>query len=343
MTPDFYRTQHAFDWSYAPDQHRVFETAIAWREQYAIGPAGSDRFRVHLLLIDLQKDFCFPQGTLFVGGRSGRGALEDNDRTVRFIYENLGRISEISCTMDTHFPHQIFFPSFWLQPDGSHPPAHREVTVADLQSGQLRPNPALASWLAGGNVQWLERQVEYYCTELEKVGKYKLYLWPPHCLLGSDGHALAGVVHEARLFHAYVRAARSWVEIKGANPLTEFYSVLAPEVPTRHDGGLLEEPNTSFLRTLLEFDAVVIAGQAASHCVKSTIEDLLTRIEPELTRKVYILRDCMSAVAVPDPAAPGQFIFDFTPQAEEALDLFSKAGMHVVESTMPMGEWPGFA
>ncbi|MGH7463322.1 MAG: nicotinamidase, partial [Longimicrobiales bacterium] len=141
--------------------------------------------------------------------------------------------------------------------------------------------------------------------------------------------------------HAYVRAARSWVEIKGANPLTEFYSALAPEVPTRHDGGLLAEQNTSFLRTLLEFDAVIIAGQAASHCVKSTIEDLLTRIEPGLARKVYILRDCMSAVAVPD--ARGGFAFDFTGEAEAALARFSKAGMNVVESATPMREWPGMS
>ncbi|MGH8434810.1 MAG: hypothetical protein ACRERX_10050, partial [Pseudomonas sp.] len=209
-----------------------------------------------------------------------------------------------------------------------------------LQEGRLRPNPALASWAADGDVDWLNRQAEYYCATLEQAGKYRLYLWPPHCLLGSEGHALVGVVQEARLFHAYTRAARSWVEIKGAHPLTEFYSALAPEVPTRHNGGMLAEPNTSFLRTLLEFDAVVIAGQAASHCVKSTIEDLLTRIEPELTRKVYILRDCMSSVAVPDPNQPGAFAFDFTPQADAALARFAAAGMHVVDSQVPIAEWP---
>jgi nicotinamidase-related amidase len=343
MIPQFYRTDHAFDWSYVPDQQHVFQTAIGWREHHAMRPAGQDPVRVHLLLIDLQKDFCFPQGALYVAGRSGRGALDDNDRTARFIYTNLERITEISCTLDTHFPHQIFFASFWLQPDGRPPAAHREVSVAELRAGALRPNPALASWLANGDVDWLNRQAEYYCAELERAGKYKLYLWPPHCLLGSVGHTLAGVIHEARLFHAYARGTRAWAEIKGAHPLTEFYSALAPEVPTRHDGGTLAEPNTSFLRTLLEFDAVVIAGQASSHCVKSTIDDLLTQIEPELTRKVYILRDCMSAVTVPDPERPAEFLFDFTPQAEAALERFRGAGMHVVDSTTPMQEWPGMA
>jgi len=62
--------------------------------------------------------------------------------------------------------------------------------------------------------------------------------------------------------------------------------------------------------------------------------------EEELARKIYILRDCMSSVAVPDPQRPGEYLFDFTPQAEEALDRFAAAGMHVVSSDEPIAEWP---
>jgi nicotinamidase-related amidase len=338
--PDFYQPENASDWTYSPDQQSLLDVAGLWRRVHRIPSSAADQYRIHLLLIDVQKDFCFPEGTLYVGGRSGRGALDDNDRTVRFIYRNLANITDISCTMDTHFPYQIFFPSFWVDEHGNPPRPHREVTLSDVESGELRPNPDIAHWIANGNTAWLQRQVEHYCRELERVGKYKLYLWPPHCLLGSSGHALVGVVHEARLLHAYARGARSWIEMKGTHPLTEFYSALAPEVLTRFDGGILAERNVRFLNTLLEYDAVVIAGQAASHCVKSTIEDLLTQIDPALTRKVYILRDCMSSVAVPD--GKGGFVFDFTDQAEAALAVFRAAGMHVVSSTTPMAEWPDF-
>ena len=55
-------------------------------------------------------------------------------------------------------------------------------------------------------------------------------------------------------------------------------------------------------------------------------------------RKVYVLEDCMSAVAVPD--GKGGFAADFTPQAEAALEQFRKAGMHVVKSTDPIESWP---
>lgn len=342
--PDFYQAAHAREWHYQADAMALMADASDWRRQHAIKPAGSDRVKIHLLLIDVQKDFCFPTGTLYVGGQSGNGAMDDNDRIATFIYQNLPYITDITCTMDTHFPYQIFFPSFWLDGDDQAPPPHTEVSTEQIRAGTLRPNPAVAWWLCSGNYAWLQRQVAYYCSALEAAGKYTLYLWPPHCLLGADGHALAGVIQEARLFHAFIRGAKAWVEVKGGNALTENYSVLAPEVLMRHDGRPLAQRNTQFVKTLLDADAVIIAGQAASHCVKSSIEDLLGEImatDTDLARKVYILRDCMSAVAVPDPDRPGTFLFDFTPQAETALQQFADAGMHVVNSTTPIAAWPG--
>ncbi len=339
--PPFFDPGNAERHGYAPDAARLLTEAPEWRRSHGVKPAGNDKKAVHLLLIDVQKDFCFPEGSLYVAGRSGRGAIDDSRRISEFLYRNLGRITRVSATMDTHFAFQIFFPSFWIGRDDGPVAAFREITTADLDRGEVRPNPAVAAWLCGGNYTWLSRQVRFYCEELEKAGKYRLFLWPPHCLLGSDGHALAGVVQEARLFHSFVRGAQSFVEVKGGNALTENYSVLRPEVLMRHDGAPLAQRNTAFLQTLLESDAVVVAGQAASHCVKSSVDDLLDEIlaaDPRLAKKVYLLEDCMSAVTVPDGS--GGLAADFTPQAQSALDRFRSAGMHVVRSTDPIDQWP---
>src|SRR5574341_2630861 len=102
--PKFYDASKAGDWGYRPELGGLFEESGRWRKLHDVRPAGSDRPRIHLLLIDVQKDFCFPQGTLYVGGRSGRGAIDDSDRIARFLYANLGLITDVTCTMDTHFP-----------------------------------------------------------------------------------------------------------------------------------------------------------------------------------------------------------------------------------------------
>lgn len=338
--PEFYAPENARSFGYAPDHQRLFAAAGAYRREHGIQPATADARDVHLLLIDAQKDFCFPEGSLYVAGRSGTGALDDNARIAEFIYRNLGAITNVTATMDTHFAFQIFFASFWVDRELAPLTPFREITTAELDRGEVRPNPALAGWLANGDYAWLSKQVRFYCEELERAGKYRLYLWPPHCILGSAGHALAGVVHEAQTFHSYVRGVQSWVEVKGGNPLTENYSVLSPEVLSRHDGGELAQRNSALAERLLAADAVLVAGQASSHCVKSSLEDLLSAIQardPKLARKIYILSDCMSAVTVPDGA--GGFAADFTPFAEAALARFAEAGMHVVRSTEPMESW----
>jgi len=338
--PDLFDARRAGDYAYRPDAATIATAATAWRAQHALRPSAADETRVHLLLIDVQKDFCFPEGTLYVAGRSGTGAIDDSRRIAEFVYRNLGSLTDITTTMDTHLAYQIFFPSFWLDKADQPLTAHRVVTSEQIAAGEVRPNPGVAKWLCGGNYTWLCKQVLHYTQELERAGKYQLYLWPPHCLLGSDGHALAGIIHEARLFHAFARTAQSTVEVKGGNPLTENYSVLRPEVLSRFDGAALAQRNTGFLQTLLSADAVVIAGQAASHCVKSTIDDLLDEIAAQdiaLARKVYLLTDCMSAVTVPD--GKGGFVADFTAQGDAALAKFANAGMHLVKSTDPITTW----
>jgi len=339
--PAHFRPEHAASFAYQPDPGALLESAATFREAHGVRPASGDRERVRLLLVDVQKDFCFPEGSLFVAGRSGTGALEDNRRVAEFIYRNLDRLTELMATLDTHHPVQIFFPAFWQDASGRPLSAHRTVSVADVTSGSVRPDPALAATLTGGDVEALEAQALHYVRELERAGRYTLYLWPPHCLLGTDGHALVGVIQEARLFHTFVRHAHNPLVTKGEHPFTENYSVLRPEVLTRPDGSALAEPDHALLEVLLRSDRLIICGEAASHCVRSTVDDLLEAIrarDATLASRVYLLTDCMSPVAVPD--GKGGFLSDFTAETEAALQRYAEAGMHLVESTTPMSEWP---
>lgn len=341
QAPSFFDPANAGKWDYRPNQAQVLDEAMQWHAGGKVKSAALDRKKVHFLGIDIQKDFCLKEGTLYVGGQSGEGAIQDSARTAGFIYQNLPILTNVTLTLDTHRPFQIFSRAFWQKEDGSMVDAHTTITAADIRAGTYRPNPAVARIVAGDNYTWLLKQVIYYCEQLESAGKYQLYIWPEHCILGSAGHTLVGVVEEAALFHSWARGVQGDFQIKGTNPLTENYSVLRPEVTTRHDGLPLGQKNAAFIKTLLEADYVVIAGQAASHCVKSSIDDLLDEInthDPALARKVYVMQDCMSSVAVPD--GQGGFFVDYTPDAEAALQRFRDGGMHVVNSTDPVDTWP---
>ncbi len=319
------------------DYERRAEEAEAWAARHGIRPAATDEKRVSLMVVDCQNTFCIPGHELFVGGRSGSGAVEDNVRLCEFIYRNLDCITEIDPTMDTHTSLQIFHPAFWINQAGEHPKgAQTMIMPEDIEKGTWMVNPSVADSVAGGDLEWLKQHALHYVRRLAE-GRYPLMVWPYHAMLGSIGHALVSAVEETLFFHSVVRQAATRFEIKGDNPLTENYSVLSPEVRDGPDGKPIAEKNSRFIERLLRFDAVIVAGQAKSHCVAWSIHDLLKEIEaadPRLAGKVYLLEDCTSPVVVPG-------VVDFTEQADEAFRRFEEAGMHLVKSTAPLGSWDG--
>ena len=322
-----------------PYQERQHE-AQAWAQGHAIRTAFEDSFRTCLLLVDVQNTFCIPEFELFVGGRSGNGAVEDNIRLCQFIYRNLPHITKIACTLDTHTAMQIFHEVFWINDAGEHPaPLQTLITPADIEAGRWRVNPAVVGSLnfppqvpESNQYTWLKTYGEHYVKTLTAHGKYPLAIWPYHAMLGGIGHAVVSAVDEACFFHAIARRTQIHYEIKGQNPLTENYSVLRPEVLNDSDGKPIAHKNSAFLEMLLGYDRVIIAGQAKSHCVAWTVSDLLTEIQQtdtELAKKIYLVDDLTSPVVVPG-------IVDYTEAADEAFAKVSDAGMHVVRSTEPI-------
>lgn len=341
--PPFFNPKNAADWGYTPDTAEIAATAAQWAADFGIQPAAADRGSHYLVPIDLQGDFTNPAGSLYVGGLSGTGAIDDCNRIAKLVYGNIDVITHIVPTMDTHMILQIFFPMFWVDSTGSNPPPHTIITVDDIRRGVWQPSPATVQLNPTGGYAWVAKYVEHYCQTLEDAGKYTLYIWPYHCLLGSVGHTLNGTVLEAFQFHGFARGRQLTPEIKGTSPFTENYSVFGPEVELSHDNLPVGQRNTRIIDTLLRADSVTFLGEAASHCVSSSIGDMLDVImehDPDLVRKCYVVEDCMSPVVVPD--GNGGFISNFSDDADRAIQRFRDAGMHVVQSTTPMRDWPDF-
>lgn len=310
--------------------------AQEWALRYDIQPAIRDQKKIALLLIDLQNTFCIPGFELFVAGRSGIGAVEDNRRLCEFIYRNLGSITRIHATLDTHHAVQIFHPVYLIDAEGRHPAPLTTVTHEDVRQGRWRFNPQVAYTL-GTTVEQAQEHLLHYTRELKARGKYDLTVWPYHAMLGGIGHALVAAIEEAIFFHTIARASQPAFTIKGDYPNTESYSAIGPEVLFGPEGIPIASKDESFLRTVIEYDMVVIAGQAKSHCVAWSVADLVDEIrdcDHSLARKIYLLEDCTSPVVVPG-------VVDYSDQADEAYQRFAAAGMHIVHSNYPMERWPG--
>lgn len=322
-----------------PYQERA-KQARQWAEQHSLVHAARGAPKVGLLLVDCQNTFCTPGFELFVGGRSGRGAVEDNIRLCDFVYRNLANITHITATMDTHQAVQIFHPVFWVDKKGECPEPMTPISARDLEEGRWEVNRSIAEMVwEGGGYEGLRDYARHYLRELERKGKYDLMVWPYHAMVGGIGHALVSAVEEALFFHEIAGKSRCSFEIKGFNRFTEHYSVLSPEVTQDREGNWLAERNDELIEELLSYNAVVVAGQAKSHCVAWTLEDVLEEIrrrQPEHAERFYLLEDCTSSVVVPG-------VVDFTDQADATFQRFAQAGMHLVKSVTPMESWPGLA
>jgi nicotinamidase-related amidase len=319
-----------------PYEDRARE-ASAWGDKHGLGRAAEDSVCLCLLAVDIQNTFCIPDFELFVAGRSGTGAVDDNRRLCEFIYRNLGEITQIFPSLDTHNAMQIFHAIWLVDENGDHPAPYTLVSAEDVASGRWRMNSAVAEGL-GIDVDYAERHLAYYTRRLAEGGKYDLTIWPYHAMLGGIGHALVSAVEEAIFFHGLARYSSPEFQVKGDNPLTEHYSMLGPEVTEGPDGNYLGGKNAELIEKLLTFDAVVVAGQAKSHCLAWTIDDLLRDEEAgeRLAERTYLLEDCTSPVVVPG-------VVDYTDEADAAFERYAAAGMHVVRSTDPITTWPGLA
>ena len=297
----------------------ISDTAEAYARKYGIKPAAQDKFKIAAFGIDAQVGFCTPGASLFVPG-----AVEDTVRAIEWLYGNLGRLSGLHFSMDTHRIFQIFHPSWWIDENGNHPAPFTPVFHEEVRAGR---------WNA---IAHPKESLEY-TKKLESTGKYVLTIWPFHTLLGGISHALVPALMEAAIFHSVARKHQTHFETKGTHAMTENYSVLSPEV-TELGGQVVGEFNTPFFKMLMEYDRIYVFGQAKSHCVLSTLNDLRERIEktdPALASKVWILEDAMSPVPAP-PIDPLPANLDFPRIAERAMEAFRKAGMNVVKTTDPV-------
>lgn len=255
--------------------------------------------KIALLVIDPQNDFCdIPDSELAVAPASlaaGRpqpaarpalpvaGADRDMKRLAAFIDRVGPELDAIHVTLDSHHSVDIAHAAWWTNDRGDAPAPFTVITAADLADGTWRARD-------GANQAHSLRYVE----ALEHAGRYRLVIWPEHCLIGSWGHNVHGAVKHSLDEWARRRMQQVRYVFKGMNPKTEHYSAVEAEVPDAGDPAT--QRNAALLKALAEADQVVIAGEALSHCVANTVRDIARNFGAGGVRKLVLLTDCASSV-----------------------------------------------
>jgi nicotinamidase/pyrazinamidase len=221
----------------------------------------------------MQNDFCRSDGALYV-----KGAEMDVARLGKFTATHSDKIDHIIMTQDNHHVIDISHPEFWEDNNGNPPAPFTEINTENVLQGVWRPRYNR------------EKAIEYL-QKLEKQGEFPHVIWPEHCIIGSYGAAIVNEIMQP--VRAWARKGNFFdVVIKGTNPLTEHFGALMANVPIEDSPET--QLNTELVKKLQLFETILVAGEAKSHCVATTIKQMLPI--KSLARKLVILEDCMSDV-----------------------------------------------
>jgi nicotinamidase-related amidase len=263
-----------------------------------------------LLIIDPQNDFCdIPGAALPV-----TGAHADMQRLAAFMGKARDKLTHITVTLDSHASIGIERTTFWVQANGEAVVPFTQIVESDVHEGRFQPRDAT-----------LKAATLAYLRRLEQGGRYRLMVWPVHCVLGTWGHNIHDDVAK-QLAHWELQQQRPAARIlKGLNPMTEQYSAIQAEVP------LDDDESTHTNRALIELarpgnELLLVAGEAASHCVAATVQHLLQALTPAERQRVVLLTDCMSAVT------------GFQPQADAFFKDAAAQGARVLTAEAALGE-----
>jgi nicotinamidase-related amidase len=265
--------------------------------------------RVELLLVDIQNDFCIADD-----GQGNKGALvvpgadKDTSRLVAMIKRLGAKIDDIHVTLDSHQGIGIERPHWWKRcSDGTHPapftilgihPDGRRIVKFTADAAGLHPTDeeyttTLPSMLHHGGPTG--KGSFGYLQALQAGGKYPHVIWPVHCCVGSWGHSLVPELSDALIAWEQTEFAKVDYVTKGNNPWTEHFSGIAAEVPDPSDP--TTQVNTQLIQALERADIIVIAGQARSHCVNSSVRGVASCFsDPKYIEKLVLLTDCTSDV-----------------------------------------------
>lgn len=260
--------------------------------------------KVHLLLIDPQNDFMDqPKAALAVPG-----AQQDMKNVAELITRMNNKLSDIHVTLDSHHVLDVAHPAMWRDANNNMPNPFTEITHADVKNGVWMPfHPALKDEMLA------------YTKELEVNNRYKLLIWPEHCLIGSWGNAIyEPVIASLNIWARENKQLINYVT-KGSNPFTEHYSAVKAEVQKADDK--TTQINWPLINVIKEADLILLAGEALSHCVASTVTDIADNFGEENISKLVLLTDCASSVT------------GFETNGQEFIEKMVKRGMKTALST----------
>lgn len=247
--------------------------------------------------------------SLFAGRLSVTGAWNDTLRSFLWDAHNAHGITRYCLSADGHPLTARFYFHFWRArennpyklPEGSHPYPYMD--------GSNQPFPIItpeSCWHPVHNPDGYWKPIVTSRPDLDETWYLVktlgfLVLWYKHCQKLTFGATIDPLITAVIMHHHFMRGGietEPVISIKGKSWRTEFFGALKAEYEIFDDPDA--QPNTEIIGLILKFDLIVISGQAASHCVLKTIQQIVEYLEKigrdDAIKKIIYLKDTASII-----------------------------------------------
>jgi nicotinamidase-related amidase len=129
---------------------------------------------------------------------------------------------------------------------------------------------------------------------LEYTEKSNIDIWPEHCIIGSLGHAFHESINEGlnRWEGDMVEAVEYFV--KGDFAWSEHYGAVEAAVP--HPEFASTMVKSAIIEMMKKTDLIIIAGQARTHCIPNTFDQVVKHATEDIVKKFIFLEDGSNSV-----------------------------------------------
>ena len=239
--------------------------------------------------------------------------------------QNKTLIGKLVSTRDRHPQVHVGVPIFWRDKKGNMPKPMQPLPAGSIGDGTWAPfEPNIISYFEGKEPITLLEDVKRMESTVNGRGEL-LYVWNPHCEIGTDQEAL---------HPEFVAAFRRWElrqlalvyhREKGMYPFRDAYSFVEAVYP--HPDVAETRPDLTMIRIFEKSHHIYVMGFAENFCVASGCRSIVRLGGSQVAQKMTILSDCVAEIPGVPSTIPNKTL------TEVFRDEMSQAGVTFMESS----------
>ena len=222
--------------------------------------------KTDLFVVDPQNSFCKvvsaqEQQVLHSGELFAVGAADAMKRLAALIDRFVESLNDIHISLESRHLLHISHPHWYRDANGNPPQPFTQMRAEGNKIIGSRVGSKQRRVDVGEFVAFrpsVHKRTVAYLRDLKAANRFNHVIWPPHCLIGTAGHAVVDDLMQPLLkWEARNFASVDYVT-KGSNHFVEHFSAVKAEVTDPEDPST--QINSDLLRTLADADRILIAG-----------------------------------------------------------------------------------